>query len=108
MAITIKAGYEIGYECPQPTPMIVTLAVHQSRRSDLITPDHLTLSPQIPAKSYVDGFGNICHVVQAPAGRLTLSADFLIEDSGEADDVSPEAGQHPLETLPVETLVYLL
>lgn len=108
MAITIKAGYEIGYQCPQATPMIITLAVHQSRRQDLITPDHMRLTPQIPAKSYIDGFGNICHVVQAPAGRLTLSTDFLIEDSGAPDDVAPDAIQHPLEALPVETLVYLL
>jgi hypothetical protein len=24
----IRAGYEISYDCPQPTPMILTLSVH--------------------------------------------------------------------------------
>src|ERR1700688_620505 len=33
---------------------------------------------------------------------------FLIEDSGAPDDVVPDAKQHSLEKLPVETIVYLL
>jgi len=88
--------------------MILTLSVHPSRRRDLITPDRMQLEPSVPAKEYCDGFGNICHVIQAPAGRLTLTSDFLVRDSGDADDVAPDAVQSPLETLPFETLVDLL
>ena len=104
----IRAGYEISYQCPQPTPMILTLSVHPSRAPDLLTPDRLQVSPAIPANAYRDGFGNTCHVIRAPTGRLTLSADFLINDSGKPDEVAPDAAQHSLEQLPVETLVYLL
>jgi hypothetical protein len=35
----IHAGYVISYECPQPTPMILTLSVHPSRFPDLLTSD---------------------------------------------------------------------
>ena len=104
----IRAGYEIAYQCPQPTPMILMLSVHPSRAPDLITPDRLRLDPEIPVNCYHDGFGNVCHVIHAPAGRIRLSTDFLINDSGAPDDVAPSAAQHPLEELPVETLVYLL
>jgi transglutaminase-like putative cysteine protease len=104
----IHAGYEIAYECPQPTPMIVMLSVHPSRASDLITPDRLRLEPAVAANAYHDGFGNICQVIHAPAGRITMAAEFLINDSGAPDDVAPDAPQHALEKLPVETLVYLL
>jgi transglutaminase-like putative cysteine protease len=104
----IRAGYQISYECPQPTPMILTLSVHPSRAPDLLTPDRMRLDPAIPANAYRDGFGNTCHVIHAPTGRLTLSADFLINDSGKPDEVAPDAAQHSLEQLPVETLVYLL
>jgi transglutaminase-like putative cysteine protease len=104
----IRAGYEIAYDCPQPTPMIVMLSVHPSRTPDLITPDRLRLNPAIAANAYRDGFGNICHVLHAPAGRITLSTDFLISDSGVPDEVALDAKQHALERLPVETLVYLL
>jgi hypothetical protein len=27
-SMKIRAGYEISYDCPQPTPMILTLSVH--------------------------------------------------------------------------------
>jgi transglutaminase-like putative cysteine protease len=104
----IRAGYEISYECAIPTPMIAMLSVHPSREPDLLTSDRLQLDPAIPANAYRDGFGNTCHVIHAPAGRLTLSADFLIADSGVADVVAPDAKQHSLEQLPVDTLVYLL
>jgi transglutaminase-like putative cysteine protease len=104
----IRAGYEISYDCPQPTPMILLLSVHPSRIPDLLTADRLRIDPAIPANDYRDGFGNSCQVIHAPAGRLTLSADFLIRDSGATDEVAPFAEQHPLEQLPVETLAYLL
>jgi hypothetical protein len=39
----IRAGYEIAYDCLQPTPMILTLSVHPSRFPDLLTLDRLRL-----------------------------------------------------------------
>jgi transglutaminase-like putative cysteine protease len=107
-SMKIRAGYEISYDCPQATSMILTLSVHPSRIADLLTSDRMRLEPSIPANTYHDGFGNFCHVIRAPAGRLTVSADFLVQDSGAPDEVAPEAAQHSLETLPVDTLVYLL
>ena len=104
----IRAGYEISYDCPQPTPMILALSVHPSRGSHLLTPDRIRLDPPVQANEYRDGFGNICHVIVAPRGRLTISSDMLVQDSGKPDDVVQEAPQHSLEALPVETLVYLL
>jgi transglutaminase-like putative cysteine protease len=108
MTIKIHAGYDISYDCPQPTPMILTLSVHPSLRSNLLTPDRMRITPFVPTTEYLDRYGNICHVIRAPAGRLTISADFLALDSGKPDDVAPHASQRPLETLPVDTLVYLL
>ena len=65
----IRAGYEISYDCPQPTPMILTLSVHPSRVADLSTPDRMRLDPPIPTNTYHDSFGNFCHVIRAPVGR---------------------------------------
>jgi len=108
MTIKIHAGYEISYDCLQPTPMILTLSVHPSLRSNLLTQDRMLIDPPVPATEYWDRYGNICHVIRAPAGRITLSADFFVQDSGKTDEVAPLATQRPLETLPVDTLVYLL
>ena len=100
----IRAGYEISYDCPQPTPMILTLGVHPSRFPDLLTPDRMRLNPAVPAHTYHDSFGNFCHVIRAPARRLSISTDFLIQDNGEPDAIAPLAVQHELEDLPVEVL----
>lgn len=104
----IRAGYEISYDCPQPTPMILTLSVHPTRLNDLVSVDRVLFDPPIPANTYHDGFGNFCHVISAPAGRLRMHTDFLIWDGGQADEVAPGAVQHPLSELPVDTLVFLL
>ena len=42
----IRAGYEISYDCPQPTPMILQVSVHPSRQADLISWDGLQIDPQ--------------------------------------------------------------
>lgn len=104
----IKAGYFIAYDCPQPTPMILQLSVHPSRFADLITLDRLAIDPVIPVNTYHDSFGNFCHVIRAPAGRLTMTTSFLVQDNGEPDVVDPSAQQHDLEKLPVNALIYLL
>ena len=100
----IRAGYEIAYDCPQPTPMILQVSVHPSRQADLISWDGVKFNPQIPANTYHDTFGNFCHVIRAPAGRLTISTDFLARDSGALDEVAPHAMAHRLEELPVDVL----
>ena len=104
----IRAGYEIVYDCPRPPPMLLMLSVHPSRAPDLLTPDRLVLDPAVATRVYHDGFGNLCTRVIAPAGRLTITNDFVVADSGEPDVVAPDAVQHPVEDLPDETLVFLL
>jgi transglutaminase-like putative cysteine protease len=104
----LRVGYEMTYECPQPTPMIVTLHIHSTRVADIVVPDHLVAAPSVPITAYRDGFGNWCSRLVAPQGEIRLSADALIDDTGEPDPVVPAAEQHAVEDLPEETLVYLL
>ena len=104
----IHAGYDITYECPQPTPMLLALSVHPSRMADVIGPHQITFDPPIGATEYRDGFGNICHRVLAPAGRLTISTRFDVLDPGTPDVVVPEARGIPVQELPDDALVFLL
>ena len=71
----IRVGYELIYECPQPTPMILMLNVHYSRVSDLESPDILMTDPALEVEAYRDGFGNWCNRLVAPGGRLLLATD---------------------------------
>ena len=104
----IRAGYELIYDCPRPTPLILTLNIHYSRASDLIRPDYLVTQPSVPMSSYRDGFGNWCTRLVAPQGRLRLSADALVQDIGVPESPAPRAWQHEVQDLPEETLVFLL
>jgi transglutaminase-like putative cysteine protease len=104
----IRVGYELIYDCPQPTPMLLTLNIHFTRVSDIVVPDHLIAHPSIPITAYRDGFGNWCSRIVAPKGRLRLSADAVVNDTGEPDVINPSARQHPVQDLPEETLAFLL
>jgi hypothetical protein len=37
----IEAGFDIAFECPSQTPMLLQLSVHPSRDADLLTPDKI-------------------------------------------------------------------
>ncbi len=104
----IRLGYELEYEFPQPTPMILTLNVHYSRASDLVRPDHMVTQPAVPIRGYRDGFGNWCTRLVAPAGTFRISTDATVRDTGLPDVLAPAAEQVAADWLPEETLVYLL
>jgi len=104
----LQIGYRLIYECPQPTPMILTLHVHSSRISDLLVPDHLIINPPVPVAAYRDSYGNWCSRIVAPAGEMTLSTDTIINDCGNPDVLVTTTHQSPVEDLPEETLLYLL
>ena len=104
----IQVGYELVFNCPQQTPMILMVNVHYSRSSDLVSPDCLTTDPETPITAYRDGFGNWCTRIVAPIGRIRLTSTGVVRDSGETDVVTTSAQQHALQELPEDTLVFLL
>jgi transglutaminase-like putative cysteine protease len=106
--VKLRVGFEMNYNFPQPTPMIMVLGTHFTRASDIIVPDHLTTRPSVPIAPYRDVFGNWCSRIVAPAGSMRLAADGIIHDSGLPDPVVTSAIQHAIEDLPSDTLVYLL
>jgi transglutaminase-like putative cysteine protease len=107
-AMLIRLGFELIYDFPQATPMILNLNVHYSRSHDLVRTDTIATYPAVPLSMYRDAFGNWCTRVVAPAGSFRISADGLIHDSGIAEPAFPNAFEHTVESLPDETLLYLL
>jgi transglutaminase-like putative cysteine protease len=106
--IKIRVGYEIVYESPLPTPILLMLSLHPSRLSDLLSPHRIKFDPPIPSTDYRDIYGNVCTRVMAPKGPLTISADMIVADPGTPDIIEPDASQHPIEELPEEALMFLL
>jgi transglutaminase-like putative cysteine protease len=104
----IRVGFELVYDFPQPTPVIMVLGTHFSRASDVVVPDFLTTSPSVRIVPYRDVFGNWCSRMVAPAGRMRISADGIVRDSGLPEVAVTSAMQHAVEDLPAETLVFLI
>ena len=103
----IRAGFEIVYDCPAPTPMLTLLSVHPSRRGDLTAPDDLMVNGAPIERQFVDRYGNLCGRTIAPPGRVTFTSDFTIRDSGMPDPAAPWAQQAAVQDLPDEVLIHL-
>jgi len=103
----IRVGYELVYDCPQPTPMVLMLNIHFTRVSDLIIPDHLIINPSIPITPYRDGFGNWCSRIVAPKCTLRLSTNAIVKDTGMPELIDSSAQQHAVQDLPDDCLLFL-
>jgi transglutaminase-like putative cysteine protease len=104
----LRVGYELQYAFPQPTPAILMLNIHFTRVAGLAAPDQIIVSPPVPMSGYRDGFGNWCCRIVAPKGKVSISTNAVITDTGKPDAVNPNATQIPVEELPEEALVFLL
>ncbi len=104
----LSVGYELIYDLPQPTPMMLMLNIHFSRAADIVDADHLTVDPAVPVATYRDTFGNWCSRLVAPAGRMRIHTSAILDDSGEPNRVDLSDPQHPVEELPDECLMFLL
>jgi len=106
--VKLRVGYELIYDCPQPTPMLLVLNIHYTRASDILVPDHVTTDPAVSIAAYGDGFGNWCSRMVAPKGQIRIASTAVVRDSGEPDVVATSAQQHSIQDLPEEALIFLL
>jgi transglutaminase-like putative cysteine protease len=104
----IQVGYEMVYNFPRATAMILMLHVHDSRAADIEVFDEVTTDPSVPIREYRDSFGNRCTRILAPGGPIAIRSKGVVGDSGEPEVAIASAEQHPVEDLPEDTLVFLL
>jgi transglutaminase-like putative cysteine protease len=106
--VEIKVGFEIAYAAVAPTPMVIMLSIHPSRRHDIVGAESIIAEPDVGIGFYRDSFGNICGRLVAPAGGVTLRGHALVRDCGLPDGVAPDAEQLPIDQLPDDVLLYLM
>jgi transglutaminase-like putative cysteine protease len=104
----IRLGYELVFQVPARTPILLLLYTHPSRAGSLRKADRVHVEPDGPVREFTDAFGNHCGWLVAQPGKLRLWNTTLIEDSGEPDPVYVYAPQHQVEELPPEVLPFLL
>jgi len=104
----IRIGYDLIFDLAEPTPMVLMLYVHPSIAPRLTGPESVRIEPEIAIHDYIDGFGNRCARILAPAGKLRLWYDNFIQDSGVPEAPYFHAQQHNVEDLPDDALQFLL
>jgi len=104
----IRAGYDIAFTSGQDVPMLANLSIYPTRNKDLRTAHRIFTTADVPLYDFVDSFGNIATRFTMPAGGITLSCGFLIEDDFEPDIVAPDARASALRDIPDDVLMYLL
>jgi transglutaminase-like putative cysteine protease len=104
----IRAGFDIAFECPRQTPMLLQLNIHPSRDADLLSPDAVTSQPWLAMTVYSDSFGNRVTRTVVPPGLVTFSNRFLIQDSGQPDEIPPDHELTEIADLPFEVLQFLV
>jgi transglutaminase-like putative cysteine protease len=104
----IRVGFEMVYDCPQPTPMIFNVKIHPTRAPDVVTGGDLVVEPPVPVTGFRDGHGNWCTRIVAPQGLTRVSSDAIVNDSGAPDAFVPDASQVPVQDLPDDVLEFLM
>ncbi len=104
----IRIGYDLTFEVPAPTAMLLMLYVHPSQAISLLESDQVQVEPYAPVQEFTDVFGNRCGRVVVSAGKLRLWNRTVIEDGGAPDNVCQNAWQQPVEQLPIDVLPFLL
>jgi transglutaminase-like putative cysteine protease len=104
----IKIGYNIALRVPTPTAILFALRVHPSREGDLVEPEAVRIEPSVPVHPYLDVFGNRCGRIAVEAGLVRFTNHAVIRDSGQLNDIAPEACYSDVRELPLDTLPFIL
>ncbi len=111
----IRIGYDISFQTTVNLPMNLVLYTHPSREMDLLYPDLIHVKPEygpeLPVQIARDPFGNKIGRIVSPGGRLRISSDNVVRDSGLPDPVPGdqwERYQAPPDQLPPDVLQYLM
>ena len=99
----IRVGYELIYDCPQPTPMICMLNVHHSRVADLVVPDHLVTDPPAAHHALSRRVRQLVQPDRGPAGRDALASEAVVDDPAGPTRSSLGAGSTRSQDLPEDS-----
>jgi transglutaminase-like putative cysteine protease len=104
----IRFGYDISYQFPAPTPVVLLLHLRPEFGRQLVTPEVFQTLPRVPHEEFIDAFGNRSVRLTAPAGLLELSGSGLVRDSGQPAAIAADAREHVVSSLPSDVLPFLL
>ncbi|HTQ39763.1 MAG TPA: transglutaminase family protein [Pirellulales bacterium] len=104
----IRVGFELAFNTPAPTAMLLVLSLHPSRAPTVRKAESLRVQPQTAISGYIDSFGNRCGSTFVPSGTVVFQNDAIVDDCGLPDLQVRNALQHNVQDLPFEVLTFLL
>ena len=104
----IRFGHDFELVCAQDTPLVCMVSPRPERTADLLRVEPLKTWPQVPVNCYLDGFGNTCLRMVAPAGTFRIRQDAVIEDTGQLDPLHTDLREADVARLPADALSFLL
>jgi transglutaminase-like putative cysteine protease len=102
-----RVGCEFTFEGEWETPMILIVRA-QPKYHHRVVDEYRVLEPDVPVEEYTDMFGNLVWRLVAPAGRLRVRYDALVEVPAGPDPVLPELPKARVEEIPGPLLTYTL
>jgi len=104
----IRIGYELTFEVPRPTPMVLMLYVHPEAAHILTQPEQIVVDPLVAIEDFVDLFGNRAARIVAPPGQTRIHYDNVAEDHGLLEPSIAGLPLTPAASLPPECCQFLL
>lgn len=102
----LLVGADIVVEAERECPIVAMLRP-ASGMAQWLSSETYVFDPWVPAREYVDGFGNLCQRMTVPAGTMRIRVEATVETERELAFASG-APYVPVDALPDSALVYLL
>jgi transglutaminase-like putative cysteine protease len=97
---------DISLQCEDACPTVGMLRP-RSGQAQWVVSDRYEIEPGVPAREYVDAFGNLCQRFTLPKGKSKISVRSEVEVADQLA-VDMHAPLTPVEQLPDDAMVYLL
>src|SRR6201994_2620823 len=104
----LRVGFKLTYSCIQPTPAVLMMNTHPSMADSVLEPDRISFDPPLTFTHYYDAFGNLCTRIITPPGPLTVATEGVLEVPDTFEPYPDDGSQHPVESLPPDSLQFLL
>lgn len=102
----LRASVSISVDCADHCPSVAILRP-RSGQAQWVVGERYEVRPWVPAREYVDAFGNLCQRFTLPQGTSRIDVQSEVEVA-EQLAVDMHAPPTPVEQLPDDSLLYLL
>jgi transglutaminase-like putative cysteine protease len=108
-SMKLRVGFQLTYACTQATPAVLMMNTHPSMAQNVLEADRISFDPPLSFTHYYDAFDNLCTRIVTPSqGPLIVATEGVLDVPDTQETYPADGSQHPVESLPVDCLQFLL